>query len=151
VRSDIDLIGCSLDRPWFSQSSNTRRPRHALSPSSTLRPPNFNFLDRFSSFFHPSQPTTGQSMELQRPQKPIISSHPGPRVVEVATVRDKEVRLFLSITETPITSAQALFVARRPDQMSDKVKRIKNPTWWTRCILFFCCVSVHSVDTNGRQ
>ncbi|OJA19453.1 hypothetical protein AZE42_05667 [Rhizopogon vesiculosus] len=72
--------------------SSSTRCRHALSPSSTLRPP--NFLGRFSSLFHPPQPTTGKSMELQQPQKPSISSHPGPRAVEVATVRDKEVHLF---------------------------------------------------------
>ncbi|OJA21076.1 hypothetical protein AZE42_09133 [Rhizopogon vesiculosus] len=104
-----------------------------MSPSSTLRPP--NFVGHFSSLFHPPRPTTGESMELQQPQKRSISSHPGPCAVEVATVRDKE----------------ALFVARRPEQMSDKVKRIKNTTWWTRCILFLCCVSVQSTDINGRQ
>ncbi|OJA19456.1 hypothetical protein AZE42_05668 [Rhizopogon vesiculosus] len=112
-------------------SSSTRR-RHALSPSSTLHPP--KFLSRFFSLFHPPQPTTGESMDLQQSQRSSISSHPGPRAVEVATVRDKE----------------TLFVARRPEQTSDNVQRITNPTWWTR-ILFLCCVSVPSADTNGRQ
>jgi hypothetical protein len=41
-------------------------------------------------------------------------------------------------------------------------KRIKNPTGWTRCILFICCVSIpqdandaqdtnHPQDTNNAQ
>jgi hypothetical protein len=29
-------------------------------------------------------------------------------------------------------------------------KRIKNPTWWTRCILFICCVSIPQ-DVNDAQ
>lgn len=37
---------------------------------------------------------------------------------------------------------QTLFVAGRPERISDMVKRIKNPTWWTRCVLFICCVSI---------
>ncbi|OJA12570.1 hypothetical protein AZE42_13024 [Rhizopogon vesiculosus] len=45
---------------------------------------------------------------------------------------------------------QALFVARRPERVSDMVKRIKNPTWRTRCILFICCISIPQ-DTNDTQ
>jgi len=29
-------------------------------------------------------------------------------------------------------------------------KRIKNPTWWNRCILFICCVPI-SQDANDAQ
>ncbi|OJA09773.1 hypothetical protein AZE42_11472 [Rhizopogon vesiculosus] len=114
--------------PWFSQPSGTPR-RRALSPSSTTYP--HVFFGRFSSVFHRPQPTTSESMELQQHRTPSTSSHPGPRAIEVAPVRDK----------------QALFVARRPEQASDKLKRIKNPTWWTRCILFICCASAPSPDT----
>ncbi|OJA14730.1 hypothetical protein AZE42_12705 [Rhizopogon vesiculosus] len=64
-----------------------------------------------------------------------MSSHPSPHVIEVAPVRDK----------------QALYVAPRQERLSDRVKRIKNPTWWARCVLFICCVSVPSANTNGHQ
>ncbi|OAX35559.1 hypothetical protein K503DRAFT_784990 [Rhizopogon vinicolor AM-OR11-026] len=55
-------------------------------------------------------------MALQQAQTQHMSSHPGPRAVKVAPVRDK----------------QALFVSPRQETVSDLVKRIKNPTWWTR-------------------
>ncbi|OAX32370.1 hypothetical protein K503DRAFT_616012 [Rhizopogon vinicolor AM-OR11-026] len=125
---DIELIGCSLDRPWFSQSSGTRR-RRSLSPSSTSRP--HDFFSRFSSLFYRTQPTTSESIELQQSQRQHMHSHSSPRTVEVAPVRDK----------------QALYVAPQQEQLSDRVKHIKNPTWWTRCILFICCVSIPSPDT----
>jgi hypothetical protein len=53
-------------------------------------------------------------------------------------------------------SVQALYVAPRPKSTSDMAKRIKNPTWWTRCILFICCVYIpqnanDAQDTNDAQ
>jgi len=53
-------------------------------------------------------------------------------------------------------SVQALYVARRQERVSDMAKRIKNPTWWDRCILFICCVSIppdanDAQDTGGHQ
>jgi len=45
---------------------------------------------------------------------------------------------------------QALYVAPRRERASDMAKRIKNPTWWTRCILFICCVSIPQ-DASGPQ
>jgi len=61
-----------------------------------------------------------------------------------------------------IIAVETLYVAPRPERVSDKAKRIKNPTWWKRCILFICCVSIpqdasdaqgtnHSQDTNNAQ
>jgi hypothetical protein len=47
-------------------------------------------------------------------------------------------------------SVQALYVAPRPERASDMAKRIKNPTWCTRCILFICCVSIPE-DANDAQ
>ncbi|OJA12760.1 hypothetical protein AZE42_09099 [Rhizopogon vesiculosus] len=61
------------------------------SPSSTSRP--HEFLVRFTSLFHSPQPTIGESMELQQGQRQHMSSHPGPSAIEVAPVRDKQVRL----------------------------------------------------------
>ncbi|OJA20568.1 hypothetical protein AZE42_13037 [Rhizopogon vesiculosus] len=85
--------------------SSTSRHR-ALLPSSTSRPR--YFLGRFPSLFHRPQSTIGESVELQRPQR---LSHPDPSVAEVAPVHDK----------------QALFVARQPEQTSDKVKTDQEP------------------------
>ncbi|OJA10477.1 hypothetical protein AZE42_09336, partial [Rhizopogon vesiculosus] len=103
-----------------------------LSSSSTSRP--HNFLGRFSSLFHRPQPTNGESRELQQSKRQHETFHHSPHAVGVAPVRDR----------------QALFVAPRQEPVSDQVKRIKNPTWWTRCVLFICCVSVPSPDTNSH-
>jgi hypothetical protein len=46
-----------------------------------------------------------------------------------------------------IISVQPLYVARRPVRVSDQAKRIRNPTWRARCVLFTWCVSVQ--DTGG--
>jgi hypothetical protein len=48
-----------------------------------------------------------------------------------------------------VTSVQALFVARRQERTSEQATRIENPTWWTRCILFICCVSTQRAE--GHQ
>jgi hypothetical protein len=39
------------------------------------------------------------------------------------------------------TLLQALYVARRPETASEMAKRIKNPKWWVRVVLFICCAS----------
>jgi len=57
---------------------------------------------------------------------------------------------------SPMISVQTLFVAPRPKRTSSIAKRIKNPTRWTRCILFICCVSIppdadDACDTNNAQ
>ncbi|OAX40414.1 hypothetical protein K503DRAFT_620527 [Rhizopogon vinicolor AM-OR11-026] len=119
------------DAPDNVHASSTHRSL-ALSLSSTSR--THEFLGRFSSLFHRPHPTTGESSELQQSQRQHMTSHPGPHAVEVAPVRDK----------------QALYVAPRQEPVSERAKHIKNPTWWTRCILFICCVSVPSTDTNGH-
>ncbi|OJA11537.1 hypothetical protein AZE42_09866 [Rhizopogon vesiculosus] len=120
------------DAPDNVHSSSTHRSL-ALPLSLTLRP--HEFLGRFSSLSHRRQLTTGESRELQQSQRQHMTSHPGPHAVEVAPLRDK----------------QALYVAPRQEPISERVKRITNPTWWTRCVLFICCVSVPSPDTNGHQ
>lgn len=60
------------------------------------------------------------------------------------------VLLFDRWSSSSMISIQALFVARRQERISDRVKRIKNPTWWARCILFICCVPV-TPDTGDHQ
>ena len=42
-------------------------------------------------------------------------------------------------------------VALPPEHASDIAKRIKNPTWWTRCILFICCVSIPQDAADDAQ
>ncbi|KAJ8587074.1 WD40 repeat-like protein [Rhizopogon salebrosus TDB-379] len=108
---------------------SSTRPR-ALAPSSASRP--YAFLSRFSSFFYHSQPNnTRESIEHQHSQSRNIASQHSPSPVKVAVVRDK----------------QALYVTRRPERVSDQAKRIKDPTWRTRCILFICCIFAR--DANG--
>ncbi|KAJ8587150.1 hypothetical protein M405DRAFT_822039 [Rhizopogon salebrosus TDB-379] len=51
---------------------------------------------------------------------------------QVALVRDK----------------QSLYVAPRQERFGDRAQRIKNPTWWTRCILVICCVSRATTNTD---
>ncbi|KAJ8591576.1 WD40 repeat-like protein [Rhizopogon salebrosus TDB-379] len=76
---------------------------------------------------------TDESIELQQPPpRSAVSGH-SPHAIDVAAVRDKE----------------ALYVARRPERTSEQATRIENPTWWTRCILFICCVSTQR--TEGHQ
>ncbi|OJA21073.1 hypothetical protein AZE42_09130 [Rhizopogon vesiculosus] len=112
------------------QSSGTHRSR-ALSSSSTSHP--HEFLDRFSSPMVGRGRWKSESRELQKSKRQHMTSHPGSH--EIAPVRDK----------------QALYVAPWQEPVSDRVKRITNPTWWTRCVLFICCVSVPSPDTNSHQ
>ena len=81
-----------------------------------------------------------------------MTSHPGPRAVEVAPVRDKQVCLLPFLRSLKFDdSVQALYVAPRQEPVSERVKRIKNPTRWTRFVLFICCVSVPGPDTNGHK
>ncbi|OJA12174.1 hypothetical protein AZE42_05963 [Rhizopogon vesiculosus] len=64
----------------------------------------------------------------------VTGSGHGPSIEhDVPAVRDKQI-----LHDAPWSG--------RP---SDQAKRIKNPTWWTRCVLFICCASAQ--DINGRQ
>ncbi|OJA15004.1 hypothetical protein AZE42_10204 [Rhizopogon vesiculosus] len=119
---DIQFIRCSLDRPWFSQSSGPRRSL-ALSPSPTSRP--HEFLGHFTSLFHRPQTTVGESMGLQQPQTQHMSSHPGPRAVEVAPVRDK----------------QALFVSPRQETVSDQTAMVINRVDTFHLSIQFTCAT----------
>src|SRR5437588_288522 len=121
-----------------------------MSPTSTSRPN--VFFGRLSSLLQRPQPTIGESRELQQTQRQHMTSHPGPRAVEVAPVRDKQVCLLPFLRSLNFdNSVQALYVAPRQEPVSERVKRIKNPTRWTRCVLFICSVSLPSPDTNSHQ
>ncbi|OAX36794.1 hypothetical protein K503DRAFT_801738 [Rhizopogon vinicolor AM-OR11-026] len=48
-----------------------------------------------------------------------------------------------------VRDKQTLHDAPWLGRSSDQAKRIKNPTWWTRCVLCICCASAQ--DINGMQ
>ncbi|KAG1844343.1 hypothetical protein DFJ58DRAFT_802923 [Suillus subalutaceus] len=80
---------------------------------------------RLPQLFHYFQPSADEPIESQQHPGPSTSSRRSPPVVEVPALDDKK----------------ALYTARRPERASYKVKRIKNPVWWARIVLFLCCVS----------
>jgi hypothetical protein len=94
-----------LFMPWCSQSSTMRvthprssaRRRRVSARSSTSRP--YAFVSRLSSIFQRSQPTITESTELQQRSRQNISHH-GPRVVEIAAVRDKQACLVMGYIPT---------------------------------------------------
>ncbi|OJA15174.1 hypothetical protein AZE42_05413 [Rhizopogon vesiculosus] len=116
---DIQFIRCSLDRPYLSQSSGTRRSL-ALSSSSTSRP--HEFIDRFTSLFH-RQPTTSESIELQQAQTQHMSSRPRPHIVEVAPAQDNQACLLSFFQSLKFDdSVQPVYVAPRQERLSDWLK-----------------------------
>ncbi|KAG1790805.1 uncharacterized protein HD556DRAFT_1310350 [Suillus plorans] len=85
-----------------------------------------------------SQPNADEHVELQQHTGPSTFSRPSPPVVKVPALDDKK----------------ALYVARQPEQASDKAKHIDNSKWWIRIVLFLCCISPgtnHSPHSDGAQ
>ncbi|KAG2341112.1 WD40 repeat-like protein [Suillus weaverae] len=109
-------------------SPHRRRRTFALSWGSPPRA----LLARLPQLFRSSQPNAGDSVELQQRPGPSASSRRSPPVVDVPALDDKK----------------ALYTARRPERASDKAKRIKNPKWWARVVLFLCCVSLSTDDSH---
>jgi len=58
---------------------------------------------------------------------------------------------FFVYCQSLMISIQTLYVGRRQESATDKAKRIKNPTWWNRCILFICCVSIPQDAHDGQN
>ncbi|KAG2341060.1 WD40 repeat-like protein [Suillus weaverae] len=109
-------------------SPHRRRRTFALSWGSRPRA----LLARLPQLFRRSPPNAGDSVELQQRSGPSASSRRSPPVVEVPALDDKK----------------ALYTARRPERASDKAKRIKNPKWWARVVLFLCCASPSTDDSH---
>ncbi|KAG0694555.1 WD40-repeat-containing domain protein [Suillus ampliporus] len=109
---------------------SAHRRRGALASSSGSGP--HTLLGRLPFPFRRSKSNAAEATELQQHPRRGTSSHHSPGIVDVAAIRDK----------------QALYVARRPETASDKAKRIKNPKWWVRVVLFLCCVSPATDDSN---
>lgn len=129
------VVQDSVDSPatrHLHPHPSVRRRRSSLAPSSGFRP--HTLLAHVLSLFRRRQPNTGEATELQQLSRSSTSVYRSPGAVEIAAVRDKK----------------ALYVARRPERASDKAKRIKNPSRWTRFVLFICCVSTQHT-TDGRS
>ncbi|KAG1871373.1 hypothetical protein DFJ58DRAFT_763586 [Suillus subalutaceus] len=90
------------------------------------------FLARLPRLFRRSQTNVDEPIKSQRRPVPSTSSRRSPPVVEVPALDDKK----------------ALYTARRPERASDKAKRIKNPKWWARIVLFLCCASPSTGDNH---
>ncbi|KAG1844346.1 hypothetical protein DFJ58DRAFT_802940 [Suillus subalutaceus] len=100
-----------------------RRRRHTFALSWGSRPR--ALLARLPELFRRSQSNADEPIKSQQRPGPSTSSRRSPPVVEVPALDDKK----------------ALYTARRPERASDKAKRIKNPKWWVRVVLFLCCAS----------
>ncbi|KAG1743080.1 hypothetical protein EDB19DRAFT_584597 [Suillus lakei] len=118
------------------------RPRNdeANEPHTPQRPPTPSgsrsgaFIGRLSSLLHSSSDTNHEEIELPQRPRQTTSSRCSPHVVEVAAMRDK----------------QTLYVARPAERPIDRVKRIKNPNWRVRVVLFICCVTP-ATDEEGHR
>jgi WD40 repeat protein len=85
---------------------------------------------RLPQLFRRSQTNADEPIESQQRSGPSNSSRRSPPVVEVPALDDKK----------------ALYTARPQERVIDKAKRIKNPTWLARVVLFICCVSPSTDD-----
>ncbi|KAG2039703.1 hypothetical protein BDR03DRAFT_950957 [Suillus americanus] len=109
-------------------SLHRRRRAFALSWGSHPRA----LLTRLPQLFRRSQPNSNEPIKSQRRSGPSTPPRRCPPVVEVPALDDKK----------------ALYTARRPERASDKAKRIKNPKWWARVVLFLCCASPSTDDNH---
>ncbi|KAG1735971.1 hypothetical protein EDB19DRAFT_1055983 [Suillus lakei] len=89
-------------------------------------------LARLPQLFRRSQPNADEPVELRQRPGPSTPFHRTPPVVEVAALDDKK----------------ALYTARRTKRASDEAKRVKNPAWWARVVLFICCASPSTDDSH---
>lgn len=112
-------------------TNETTEPQQSQTPSGS-RPG--ALIGHVSSLFR-SPPNTDETPELHLWTRQTTSSGCSPQVVEVVTQRDK----------------QALYVSPPRETASDKAKRIKNPTWGVRVVLFLCCVSPGPDDTHASS
>ncbi|KAG2739704.1 hypothetical protein P692DRAFT_20754959, partial [Suillus brevipes Sb2] len=127
-RPPICLTPRQVPQGFFDGMQNSDPPspqprRRPFAPSWGLRPR--ALLARLPQPFHRSQPNADEPTELQQRPGPSTSPRRIPSIVEVPALDDKK----------------ALYVARRPETASEMTKRIKNPKWWVRVVLFICCVS----------
>jgi WD40 repeat protein len=113
----------SFDTSHLHPHPSVHHHRGSLAPSSGFLP--HTLLTHVLSLFRHHQPNPDGATELQQLPRSSTTVFHSPDAVEIAAVRDKK----------------ALYVARRPERASDKAKRIKNPSRWTRFVLFICCVS----------
>jgi hypothetical protein len=86
-----------------------------------------------------------------------LPSHDGPRAIEVGAVRDKGVRLAVgSCFQHPKPSdfCRQLFIARRPERISDKIWQNAPRTRDTVVDvlhLFICCMFIPDIGNGPQQ
>ncbi|KAG2741832.1 WD40 repeat-like protein [Suillus brevipes Sb2] len=127
-RPPIRLTPRQVPQGFFDGVQNSHPPspqprRRPFASSWGLRPR--ALLARLPQPFHRSQHNADEPTELQQRPGPSTSPRRIPSIVEVPALDDKK----------------ALYVARRPETASEMAKRIKNPKWWVRVVLFICCAS----------
>ncbi|KAG1735997.1 hypothetical protein EDB19DRAFT_1910439 [Suillus lakei] len=121
--------GPSSTERGIHPDSSLHHRRTAFAPSWGSHPR--ALLARIPSLFRRSQPNHKPTELQQRPGSSTFSRR-SPPVVEVPALDDKK----------------ALYTARRTKRASDKVKRVRNPAWWARVVLFICCASQSTGDTH---
>ncbi|KAG1879055.1 hypothetical protein F4604DRAFT_1752599 [Suillus subluteus] len=134
----------------FSTARDTC-PRSAAHHTRSARAP---LLARFSSFFRRSHTDDATQLQ-QRPRQTTFSR--GPRIVEVATIRDKE-SVFLARPPRQETQPQHQSHGRGSSTIPpapDTATRLAHsrPSLWTRLVLCLCCVSLPHIDDddNAKQ
>ncbi|KAG2745891.1 hypothetical protein P692DRAFT_201807489 [Suillus brevipes Sb2] len=137
-RPPIHPIPRQVPQGFFDGVQNHYPPspqlrRRSLVPSWGLRPR--ALLARLPQPFHRSQPNADESTELQQRPGPSTSPRRIPPIVEVPCIDDKK----------------ALYTTRPLETASEMAKRIKNPKWWVRVVLFICCVSPGTNDGPGTN
>jgi WD40 repeat protein len=111
-----------------SPPATSHRRRRTLALSWRSRPR--ALLARLPQLFRRSQTNADEPIELQQRSGPSNPSRRSPPVVDVPALDDKK----------------ALYTAPPRERVIDKAKRIENPTWWARVVLFICCVSPSTDD-----
>jgi hypothetical protein len=95
-------------------------------------------------------PHADQLTEFRQRPKQTVPSDQAPRGRSSCSARQTGMSRSCHFrSPNPTISMQPLYAVQRPVRVSDQAKRIENPTWRTRCVLFTCSVSVE--DTGGYE
>ncbi|KAG1752796.1 hypothetical protein EDB19DRAFT_967082 [Suillus lakei] len=122
--------------------SNPKRPRGHVQVHSSVACPR-------SSALHPTAMKGSNFSNGRGKLPPLIVVLMSSKLLQYGTGRC----VFLECVNPcgPIISMQTLYVSPPQETASDKAKRIKNPEWWVRMVLFLCCVSPGTDDSPGTN
>ncbi|OJA16019.1 hypothetical protein AZE42_10590 [Rhizopogon vesiculosus] len=84
----------------------------------------------------------GSISPLRRPVLILVPQYPAAMLPRPPSIIPMCPLQSLSQGPCVVEIPETLFVARRLGHVSDLAKRMVDPTWWTRSILFICCVSI---------